>query len=52
MTFTVLTIFPEMFSAILAGGIVKRAIEDEYVSVESINIRDFEIGRASCRERV
>ena len=41
MTFTVLTIFPEMFSALLAGGIVKRAIEVEFVSVESINIRDF-----------
>jgi len=41
MTFTVLTIFPEMFSALLAGGIVKRAIEDEFISVESINIRDF-----------
>jgi tRNA (guanine37-N1)-methyltransferase len=41
MTFTVLTIFPEMFFALLAGGIVKRAIEDERISVESINIRDF-----------
>jgi tRNA (guanine37-N1)-methyltransferase len=41
MNFTVLTIFPEMFPALLAGGMVKRAIEDKYVSVESIDIREF-----------
>jgi tRNA (guanine37-N1)-methyltransferase len=41
MNFTILTIFPEMFSALLAGGIVKRAIEGEYISVEPVNIRDF-----------
>ena len=41
MNFTVLTLFPEMFSALLIGGIVKRAIERQYVSVEPINIRDF-----------
>jgi tRNA (guanine37-N1)-methyltransferase len=41
MNFTVLTIFPEMFSALLVGGIVKRAIEDEYISVEPIDIRGF-----------
>jgi tRNA (guanine37-N1)-methyltransferase len=41
MNFTVLTIFPEMFSALRAGGIVKRAIEGEYISLESVNFRDF-----------
>lgn len=41
MIFTVLTIFPEMFSSLLAGGIVKRAIEGDYITVDSINIRDF-----------
>jgi tRNA (guanine37-N1)-methyltransferase len=41
MNFTVLTIFPEMFSALLVGGIVRRAIEDEYISVEPIDIREF-----------
>ena len=41
MTFTVVTIFPEMFSALLAGGVVKRAIEDGAVSIELIDIRDF-----------
>jgi tRNA (guanine37-N1)-methyltransferase len=49
MQFTVLTIFPEMFSALLVGGgIVKRAIEHQYISVETINIRDF----AKDRHRV
>ena len=41
MNFTVLTIFPEMFSALLAGGIVKRAIDAGHVAVASMNIRDF-----------
>jgi len=49
MQFTVLTIFPEMFSALLVGGgIVKRAIEHQYISVKTINIRDF----AKDRHRV
>jgi tRNA (guanine37-N1)-methyltransferase len=41
MIFTVLTIFPEMFSSLLSGGIVKRAIEGDYITVEALNIRDF-----------
>ena len=41
MRFSVLTLFPQMFSALLVGGIVGRAIEDRYISVEPINIRDF-----------
>ena len=41
MNFTVLTIFPEMFSALLVGGIVKRAIESDHVSVDPIDIRGF-----------
>lgn len=41
MNFTVLTIFPEMFSALLSAGIVKRAVDRGYISVESIDIRDF-----------
>ena len=41
MDFTVLTLFPEMFSVLLAGGIVRRAIEAEYITVEPVNIRDF-----------
>jgi tRNA (guanine37-N1)-methyltransferase len=41
MRFSVLTLFPQMFSALLVGGIVGRAIEHRYISVEPINIRDF-----------
>ena len=41
MRFSVLTLFPEMFSAFLAGGIVGRAIEHRTISVEPIDIRDF-----------
>jgi tRNA (guanine37-N1)-methyltransferase len=41
MRFSVLTLFPDMFSALLAGGIVGRAIEHRYISVEPIDIRDF-----------
>jgi len=41
MKFTVLTIFPEMFSVLLAGGIVRRAVESERIAVEPVNIRDF-----------
>ncbi|NVL89946.1 MAG: tRNA (guanosine(37)-N1)-methyltransferase TrmD [Desulfobacterales bacterium] len=41
MNFTVLTIFPEMFSLLLGGGIIKRAIERRSISVEPIDIRDF-----------
>ena len=41
MQFAVLTLFPEMFSAFVGAGIVKRAIEHQYILVEAINIRDF-----------
>jgi tRNA (guanine37-N1)-methyltransferase len=41
MNFTVLTIFPEMFSALFGAGVIKKAIERRYISVEPINIRDF-----------
>ena len=41
MQFAVLTLFPEMFSALLGVGIVKRAIERRYILVEPINIRDY-----------
>jgi tRNA (guanine37-N1)-methyltransferase len=41
MRFNVLTIFPEMLSALLAGGIVKRSIENGLVSIETTDIREF-----------
>jgi tRNA (guanine37-N1)-methyltransferase len=44
MNFTVLTLFPEMFSALLVGGIIKRAVESNRISIETIDIRDFAKG--------
>ena len=41
MNFAVLSIFPEMFSALLSGGIVKKAIEGQQINVEAVDIRDF-----------
>lgn len=41
MDFTVLTLFPEMFSVLLAGGIVRRAIEEQHITLEPVDIRDF-----------
>ena len=45
MTFTVLALFPEMFSALLVGGIIKRSVESQRISIETINIRDFATDR-------
>ncbi len=45
MYFTVLTLFPEMFSALLAGGIIKRSVESHRISIETIDIRDFSTDR-------
>ena len=41
MDFTVLTIFPEMVNPFLEFGIIRRALEQEKITVSSINIRDF-----------
>lgn len=45
MNFTVLTLFPEMFSALLMGGIIKRSVESRRIAIETIDIRDFAEGR-------
>ncbi|MGD8512486.1 MAG: tRNA (guanosine(37)-N1)-methyltransferase TrmD [Deltaproteobacteria bacterium] len=44
MNFTVLTLFPEMFSALLVGGMIKRAVESNRISIETVDIRDFAKG--------
>lgn len=44
MNVTVLTLFPEMFSALLVGGIIKRAVESNRISIETIDIRNFAKG--------
>ena len=40
MKFDVLTLFPEMFSS-LEQSIIGRAVENEHISINLINIRDF-----------
>lgn len=41
MKIDVLTLFPEMFTGIISGSIVKRAIDDKIVEINIRNIRDF-----------
>ena len=41
MFFKVLTIFPEMFDSFWNYGIIRRAIEQQTISAEAINIRDY-----------
>ena len=41
MKIDVLTLFPEMFTGIISGSIVKRAIDDKLVEINIHNIRDF-----------
>jgi len=45
MNFSVLTIFPEMVDPFLEYGIIRRAVEQQQISVSSINIRDYAEGR-------
>jgi tRNA (guanine37-N1)-methyltransferase len=45
MRFTVLTLFPEMFAALQAGGIIKRSAESRIISIETIDIRAFATDR-------
>ena len=40
MTFTILTLFPEMLSALMVGGIIKRSVESHRISIDTIDIRD------------
>lgn len=45
MKFTTLTLFPEFIELIKSYSIIRRAIENGLISVESINIRDFAINK-------
>jgi tRNA (guanine37-N1)-methyltransferase len=45
MDYTVLTIFPEMFDAFWAHGIVRRALEAGHITAGAINIRNYAQGR-------
>ena len=41
MRFDVLTLFPEMFEAVLGSSIIGRAIKNRIIEVNLINIRDY-----------
>jgi len=41
MKITILTLFPEMFSGFLTTSIVKRALQDNKLQIELVNIRDY-----------
>ena len=45
MNYTALTIFPELFDAFWAHGIVRRALTQGQVTAGAINIRDYAAGR-------
>ncbi|MFB0564802.1 MAG: tRNA (guanosine(37)-N1)-methyltransferase TrmD [Candidatus Aminicenantaceae bacterium] len=41
MRFDIITIFPEMFSSVYSGGVVKKAVEKGLVEINIHNLRDF-----------
>lgn len=41
MRFTIITLFPDLFTSYLSDSILKRAIEKELITVDFLNIRDF-----------
>jgi tRNA (guanine37-N1)-methyltransferase len=45
MNFIVLTIFPKMFDPFREHGIIRKAIEQQKISVSAIDIRDFATGK-------
>lgn len=45
MKYCVLTLFPEMFSALEVGGIIKRCLDRNRLSIDTIDIRDFATDR-------
>ena len=45
MQFSILTIFPEMFTGFLEHGIIRRAIKRNLVATSILNIRNHAVGR-------
>ncbi len=41
MRFDIITIFPEMFTGVFSGGVVKRALDRETLRIEVHDLRDF-----------
>lgn len=44
MHFIVLTLYPELFSSFLAGGLLNKAREEGRITVETVNFRDHGLG--------
>ncbi|MCL5733830.1 MAG: tRNA (guanosine(37)-N1)-methyltransferase TrmD [Patescibacteria group bacterium] len=44
MEFDILTIFPKLFDSYFKEALIKRAIKNKIISIETINIRDFASG--------
>ncbi len=47
MKFSILTLFPEMFEGLLSSSILARALRQELIEIERVQIRDFAIDRHS-----
>lgn len=45
MKITIITLFPQMFTGPFDFSILKRAIEDKYVEINILNLRDFGVGK-------
>lgn len=45
MVFSVITLFPEMFQGVFASSIIKRARQDQKITINFVNLRDFGIGK-------
>ncbi len=45
MKFTVLTLFPEFFKTPLESSVLKRAIDDQLISIDLLNLRQFGVGQ-------
>lgn len=45
MKISVITLFPQMFTSIFEYSIIKRAVENNLIELEFVNLRDFGIGK-------
>ncbi|GAE89964.1 tRNA (guanine37-N1) -methyltransferase [Acetivibrio straminisolvens JCM 21531] len=45
MKFDVLTLFPEIFDAVLGESIIGRARKNNIIQINTINIRDFSLNK-------
>ncbi len=45
MHFNILTLYPEFFSSFLSEGLIKKALDDGKISIETINFRKYGLGK-------